>query len=132
MRKSKILLADDDAEHQRLLSDLLTPQGFLLDEAEDGVETVEKLQNTDYDLLLLDIKMPNITGLDVLKFIGERGLSCRVIVITGVSDISLAIDSIKHGADDFIAKPYRIDNLLDSINRVLPKSKPLGTDCGLT
>ncbi len=132
MRKSKILLADDDADQRRLLSDLLTPQGFLLDEAEDGVEAVEKLQTTDYDLLLLDVKMPNMTGMDVLKFIRERGLSCQVIVVTGVSDISLAIESIKHGADDFIAKPYRIDNLLDSINRVLAKSKPLGTDCGLT
>jgi two-component system response regulator HydG/two-component system response regulator AtoC len=123
---------DDNADQRRLLSDLLTPQGFLLDEAEGGVEAIEKLQNTDYDLLLLNIKMPNVTGMDVLKFIGERGLSCRVIVITGVSDISLAIESIKHGADDLLAKPYRVDNLLDSINRVLAKSKPLGTDCGST
>ncbi len=125
MRNSKILLADDDADQRRLLRDLLTPQGFLLDEAEDGVVAVEKLQNTDYDLLLLDVKMPNITGMDVLKSIRERDLSCRVIVITGVSDISLAIESIKHGADDYIAKPYRVDKLLDSINTVLAKRKSL-------
>jgi DNA-binding NtrC family response regulator len=121
LNKTKILLADDDAAVRQMLNDLLTPQGFMLDEAEDGAEVIEKLQNKAYDLVLLDLNMPNTSGMDVLKFISGRGLGCRVIVLTGMADIAVAIDSIKHGADDYIAKPCRGGDLVSSINKVLAK-----------
>jgi DNA-binding response OmpR family regulator len=121
LKKTKILVADDDAAVRVVHRDLLVSQGFIVDEAKDGVETIEQLKKTDYDVLLLDINMPNPSGLDVLRFVRQNGLSCRVIVLTGMAHISVAIDSIKYGADDYIAKPCRAEDLFASINNVLSK-----------
>ena len=125
MNKNKILLADDNSELRRLLCDQLTPHGYEFDEAEDGAEAIEKLQKTEYDLLLLDIRMPILTGWDVLQFISENSLTCRVIMLTGTAGIYNAVKSARDGADDYVNKPYHVNDLLHAIERVLenPKSR---------
>ncbi len=117
--RDRILFVDDDAELREIVRDQLTLSGYVFDEAEDGTIAIEKIKGQTYDLLLLDITMPGKSGLDVLKFVKEYSPSCRVIMLTGVVGLSVAIESLKLGADDYITKPYNLEYLLNSIKRVL-------------
>jgi DNA-binding response OmpR family regulator len=121
--RNKILFVDDDDELREIVRDQLTAAGYELDEAVDGEAAIEKLGSVEYDLVLLDITMPGATGMDVLKFIKERSLTCRVIMLTGMVGLSVAIDSMKMGADDYITKPYHMEYLLASIKRSLERAQ---------
>lgn len=121
MGQTKILYVDDDAALREIVRDQLTSQGFFLDEAEDGSAAIKKLESGDFDLMLLDINMPNKSGIDVLKFIKEKTLRCKVIMLTGRVGFSVATESLKLGADDYITKPFNMDYLMFSIKRVLEK-----------
>jgi DNA-binding response OmpR family regulator len=119
--KNKILFVDDDAELREIVKEQLSSEGYVLDEAEDGNRAIEKIKQQSYDLLLLDITMPGKSGMDVLKFAKEASPACHVIMLTGMVGLSVAIESLKLGADDYITKPYNMDYLLASIKRVLLK-----------
>ena len=121
MSQLRILYVDDDADLRGIVKDQLTGQGFVLDEAEDGSIAIEKLGKGVYDLMLLDINMPGKSGIDVLKFIKDKGLKCKVIMLTGRVGFSVATETLKLGADDYITKPFNIEYLLFSINRVMGK-----------
>jgi DNA-binding response OmpR family regulator len=120
-KKNRILFVDDDIELRQIIKEQLTASGYVLDEAGDAVDAMEKLPTGDYDLMLLDIMMPGKSGIEVLKFLKEKSLQCRVIMLTGMVGLSVAIESLKLGADDYITKPYSMDYLLSSIRRVLDK-----------
>jgi DNA-binding response OmpR family regulator len=117
--KDRILFVDDDAELREIVRDQLSSAGYQVDEAADGTHAIEKIPTGDYDLLLLDITLPGKTGIDVLKFVKDKSIPCRVIMLTGMAGLSLAFQSLKLGADDYITKPYNADYLLSSIKRVL-------------
>ncbi len=119
MDQLRILFVDDDADLRRIVRDQLVPQGFVMDEAEDGAKAIGMLEKGNYDLMLLDINMPVKSGIDVLKFIKEKGLSCKVIMLTGRVGFSVATETLKLGADDYITKPFNIDYLLFAIKRVM-------------
>jgi DNA-binding response OmpR family regulator len=119
MGQLRILYVDDDADLRGIVKDQLNAVGYVMDEAEDGVVATEMLEKGNYDLLLLDINMPGKTGIDVLKFIRDKGLTCKVIMLTGRVGFTVATESLKLGADDYITKPFNIDYLLFSINRVM-------------
>ncbi|MBM2846044.1 MAG: two-component response transcriptional regulator [Bacteroidetes bacterium] len=116
---TSILFVDDDDELREIVKMQLTEEGYDVDEAVDGLVAMEKLQQRAYDLVLLDITMPVKTGMDVLSFVKEQSMKCHVIMLTGVVGLSMAIDSLNLGADDYITKPYNMDYLLSSIKRVL-------------
>jgi DNA-binding response OmpR family regulator len=120
-KKNRILFVDDDVELRGIIKEQLTAAGYELDEAGDAVEAMEKLPTGNYDLLLLDIMMPGKSGIEVLRFMQEKSLKCRVIMLTGMVGLSVAIESLKLGADDYITKPYNMDFLLSSIRKVLAK-----------
>jgi DNA-binding response OmpR family regulator len=117
--KDRILFVDDDAELREIVRDQLSSVGYQVDEAADGTHAIDKIPAGDYDLLLLDITLPGKTGIEVLKFVKEKSIPCRVIMLTGMAGLSLAFQSLKLGADDYITKPYNADYLLSSIKRVL-------------
>jgi DNA-binding response OmpR family regulator len=121
MDKTKILYVDDDASLREIVRDQLTSQGFEVDEAEDGIGALKKLEAGGVDVMLLDINMPNKSGIDVLKVIKEKGLACKVIMLTGRVGFSVATESLKLGADDYITKPFNMDYLMFAIKRVLEK-----------
>ena len=95
--------------------------GYVCAEARDGNEAITKLGAETYDLVLLDINMPNKSGIDVLKFLQEKTSKSRVIMLTGRVGFSIATESLKLGADEYITKPFSLDYLLGSIQRVLAK-----------
>jgi DNA-binding response OmpR family regulator len=121
MDQTKILYVDDDTALRAIVKDQLTAQGYVVDEAEDGVEAIDMIEKGNYDLMLLDINMPNKSGIDVLKLIKDRSMKCKVIMVTGRVGFSVATESLKLGADDYITKPFNLEYLLFSIRRVLSK-----------
>ncbi|HSQ75888.1 MAG TPA: response regulator [Bacteroidota bacterium] len=122
MNETKILLADDEEALRELLREQLSAQGYTIDEAQDGVEAVEKLQQNSYHLAILDINMPRKTGLDVLRHIREQNLPVRVIMLTGRLGFSVGSESMLLGADEYITKPFDLDYLEMAIKKVLAKS----------
>jgi DNA-binding response OmpR family regulator len=121
MDQKKIIYVDDDNALREIVRDQLSAHGFVVDEAEDGAEAIQKLEKNHYDVMLLDINMPNTSGIDVLKFLKDQSLKCKVIMLTGRVGFSVATESLKLGADDYITKPFNLEYLLFSIKRVLEK-----------
>jgi len=113
------LVVDDEKNVTELLKLQLEEVGFDVDTANDGAEGINKIQTRHYDLILLDLKMPRINGIEVLKFAKENQPDSQVLILTGYGDIKTAVDAIKMGAFDFISKPYNFDELMVSINNAL-------------
>ena len=118
----KILYTDDDASIRTAVRGEIIGAGYELDEAGDGAEAIRKLEKNNYDLLLLDINMPGKSGLDVLRFIKEKKLSCRIIMLSGRLGFSVATETLKLGADEYITKPFSVEFLLLTIKNVLQKA----------
>jgi len=113
------LIVDDEKNVTDLLKLQLDEAGFSVDTANDGAIGINRIQAKPYDVILLDLKMPRINGLEVLKFAKENQPDSQVLILTGYGDIKTAVDTIKMGAFDFITKPYNFDELLVSIRNAL-------------
>jgi DNA-binding response OmpR family regulator len=116
---TKILFVDDDVELRKMTHEALTSAGYPADEAEDGLEAIEKLRASKYDLVILDVNMPGKSGLELLQYVRRNFPRIRVIMMTGLQERAVTAESLKLGANDFISKPFTIDHLLHSIQRVL-------------
>ena len=119
IKNAKVLVCDDDETLCYLLKEQLLEEGFIVDTVYDGSHAIEAIKGKNYDLLLLDLNMGEVSGEDVLKFVNDYSSSIQVIVLTAQSDVKKAIECIKIGAYDFINKPYNFDELLVTINRAL-------------
>ena len=116
-KNSKILVCDDDETLCYLLKEQLLEEGFSVDTVYDGQYAIEAIKRKNYDILLLDLNMKEVSGEEVLKFVSEYNASIQVIILSAQSEIRKAIECIKLGAYDFITKPYNFDELLVTINR---------------
>ena len=122
VRRYRILIADDEVSFTELLrEELEESELYEIDIAGDGVEAINFIQKTLYDAILLDLRMPRVSGIEVLKFLQEHSPSTQVIILTNYSDLKTAIETIKLGAYDFIGKPYDVEQLLNSIERALER-----------
>ena len=120
----KLLLVDDEPEIREILGELLTDEGFDVTLAEDGKVALEYFLRDDFDLVISDVRMPNKTGIELLKDIQQGPKSVDVIILTGQSDESTAIDCLRAGAYDYLLKPIEdLDILLSSVNRALEKRR---------
>jgi DNA-binding NtrC family response regulator len=117
--KNRILVVDDEEALRIVLSSELEGEGYQVSNAADGQEAINILNKQEFDLVLLDIKMPNVDGFEVLKFVKERWPKTKVVMLTGFADLKNAIESKKLGAEDFISKPYDLVDLLTTVERVL-------------
>jgi DNA-binding NtrC family response regulator len=117
--KNRILVVDDEEALRTVLSTELTSEGYEVSTAADGSEAIDMVKENTYDLVLLDIKMPNVDGFEVLKFVKGEKPSIKVIMLTGFADLKNAIESKRLGAEDFVSKPYDLVDLLTTIERVL-------------
>ena len=118
-QKNRILVVDDEDALRTVLSSELEGEGYTVASAADGSEAIEILKKDEFDLILLDIKMPNVDGFEVLKFVKETHPETKVIMLTGFADLKNAIESKKLGAEDFVSKPYDLVDLLTTVERVL-------------
>lgn len=119
---SKILVIDDEKAIRNTLKDILEVEGHNVDVAEDGHEGLEMFDNGSYELVLCDIKMPQMDGIEVLEKLQERQPDVPVVMISGHGNIDTAVDAIKKGAFDFIEKPLDLNRLLITIRNATDKT----------
>lgn len=117
----KILVADDDSFVREMLSAILESVGYTVDTASNGVEALEKFHSgKNFDLILSDMNMPEMSGLDIIKEIRGNDNKVPIIILTGNNEISIAIDALKSGANDYLLKDENIqDVILISIDKVI-------------
>jgi two-component system nitrogen regulation response regulator NtrX len=117
-----ILIIDDEKAIRNVLKEILGAEGFAVDEASDGEEGLKKFSSGSYDVVLCDIKMPKIDGIEFLQKAIDSGTEIPVIMISGHGNIETAVDAVKKGAFDYIAKPPDLNRLLITIRNAMDKT----------
>ncbi len=118
----RILIVDDNAEFRAHLSEALGDSGYTTDSAASAQEACEKLRRSAFDVVLLDFMMPKQTGTEALSEIKRLCPKIKIIMVTAFASIENAIDAVKKGVSDYISKPFKIDDLLLTIRRVLEEA----------
>ncbi|MGB9719933.1 MAG: sigma-54-dependent transcriptional regulator [bacterium] len=121
--KLRILIIDDELKICEILKDILDGEGYEADYAINGTEGLKKIQNNRIDLVLLDIKLPDIDGLTLLKRIKDFDPGISVIIISAFGTVSTAVEALKTGAEDFIEKPLETNRILVTIKNILEKAE---------
>jgi DNA-binding NtrC family response regulator len=117
----RVLVVDDDAEVRALLSRVLTKASFAVAEADSGAEGMAMLGRHAYDVALVDIKLPDASGLDILRWAREAEAETEFIVLTGNADVETAVEAMRLGAYDFLSKPWRNAELVEVIGKAAEK-----------
>lgn len=122
---SKILIIEDEAAIRRVLVKILSEENdtYQVEEAEDGVVGLEKIKNNDYDLVLCDIKMPKMDGVEVLEEVKKIKPEIPMVMISGHGDMETAIHTMRLGAFDYISKPPDLNRLLNTVRNALDKKQ---------
>jgi DNA-binding NtrC family response regulator len=119
---AKVLITDDEGSIRRTLREILEFEKYDVDEATDGFDCLAKIKKTQYDAILLDIKMPKMDGMETLERLQELAPDTPVIMISGHGTIDTAVEAVKKGAFDFISKPPDLNRLLITIRNAMDKS----------
>jgi DNA-binding NtrC family response regulator len=119
---SRVLVIDDERSIRNTLKDILELEKYSVELAEDGYKALELIQNKDFEVILCDIKMPGMDGIEVLQKIEEIKPDTPVVMISGHGNIDTAVESIKKGAYDFIEKPLDLNRLLITLRNAMDKS----------
>lgn len=117
--RGRILVIDDELDIREGCQRALRPQGFTVDVAQDGAAGWDLIQAASYDLILLDVMMPGLGGMELLGMIREHDPLAVCIIVTGPNTVQLAVNAIKRGAYDFLTKPFAVDDLLLAVNHGL-------------
>ena len=115
----KILVADDDADLRLAVVSALSENHYLVDQAKDGEESINRVRAGHYDLVLLDVNMPRVTGLEALKEIKAHDPSVIVIILTAFSNVRDAVEATKEGAYNYLEKPIKAENLVYLVDKAL-------------
>ncbi len=119
---SKILLIDDEVSIRQTLKEILEYEKYQVEEVANGAEGLKKIENEHFDLVLCDIKMPKMDGMELLNAVYEKGIEIPFIMISAHGTIDNAVEATKKGAFDFISKPPDLNRLLVSVRNALDKS----------
>ncbi|OPY79034.1 MAG: Cyclic di-GMP phosphodiesterase response regulator RpfG [Syntrophorhabdus sp. PtaU1.Bin153] len=122
---SKVLLVDDNGEIVDILTDFLSMNGCVIYSASTGKEALEALDSTEIEIVILDIRLPDISGISLLDTIKIKNPTVGVIMITGYHDPNLIVEAMKKGASDFLIKPFEFDKLIFVMMRVIRERKLL-------
>jgi two-component system nitrogen regulation response regulator NtrX len=117
-----ILIIDDEKAIRKTLSEILSFEGYKIEEAADGEEGLKKFKEKNFDVVLCDIKMPKLDGIEFLQKAGEVNADVPVIMISGHGNIDTAVDAVKKGAFDYISKPPDLNRLLITIRNAMDKN----------
>ncbi|MDA8403221.1 MAG: response regulator, partial [Desulfobacteraceae bacterium] len=116
-KKHSLLVVDDDTAHRTMLSTLLKGWGYDISEADDGTIAIEKIQERYYDLVLMDVRMIKLSGLEALEIIKSYNPAIPIIIMTAYSSIETAVTALKSGAYDYLTKPLDFEKLKLTIKR---------------
>ncbi len=122
---SKILIIEDEASIRRVLTNILTEESstYKVEDAVDGLQGLEKIKNNDYDLVLCDIKMPKMDGVELLEAVKKIKPEIPMVMISGHGDMETAVHAMRLGAFDFISKPPDLNRLLNTVRNALDKKQ---------
>jgi DNA-binding NtrC family response regulator len=123
MNETKVLIVDDEEEFSKTLAERLRLKGFKVEIAANGKEALKKVEESTFDAVILDMIMPEMSGLETLKKLKVKKPEYQVILLTGHASVKDGIESMKYGAVDFLEKPADFDSLLEKIENA--KSKRL-------
>ncbi|VAX26585.1 hypothetical protein MNBD_NITROSPIRAE02-1307 [hydrothermal vent metagenome] len=117
MSMGRVLVIDDEAIVRISCQRVLTPEGYEVVATSRGDEAIKLLENEHFDVVLTDLKMPDMDGIEVLKTIKERWPDIQVIIITGYGTISTAVEAIKLGAFEYVEKPFTPEDILNVVTK---------------
>ena len=112
----KILLVDDEKDFTEVLSERMETRGFSVEIADSGLVAIEKVKVQSYDVIILDLAMPGMDGIDVLKILLKENPDFQIIFLTGHATLEKGIEAVKLGAVEFMEKPVNIEHLLEKVN----------------
>ena len=125
VNKRRVLVIDDEDIVRTSCSRTLVPEGYEMELARNGIEGLKRLEESRFDLVLTDLKMPDMDGIEVLRNIKERWPGVEVIIITGYQTVETAVKAIKLGAFDYIEKPFTPDSLIAAVEKAFEHRKGL-------
>jgi two-component system response regulator HydG len=122
-KQHSVLVVDDDSAHRTMLKTLIGGWGFTVSEADDGSTAVEKIKETAFDLVLMDVRMVKVSGLEALETIKALNPAIPVIIMTAYSSVETAVKALKQGAHDYLTKPLDFDKLRLTIERAMEHTR---------
>jgi putative nucleotidyltransferase with HDIG domain len=121
--KPRVLVVDDEKFIRDILADFLGMEGYVVRTAEDGSRAVDELKRAKYDMVISDLKMPKMGGLDLLKEVQTAHPDTLTVIMTGFGTVETAIDAMKRGAYDYILKPFKVEEIVHIVQRGLEKRR---------
>ena len=122
-KHARILIVDDDESIGKVLATILEDEGYTVDIAENGEKAIKKSEEEFYNLALIDIRLPDMEGIELLTKVRDTTPKMRKIIITGYPSIQNAIEAVNRGADAYLVKPFDMDKVLTTIKEQLRKQK---------
>lgn len=121
--RPRVLIVDDEKFIRDILADFLGMEGYVVRTAEDGNAALSELGNARYDLVISDLKMPRMGGIELLEAIGTKAPNALTVIMTGFGTVETAIDAMKRGAYDYILKPFKVEEVIHVVQRGLEKQR---------
>lgn len=121
--QKNILVVDDDMSVRTTFSSILRKEGYRVTAVKDGYEAIKAIDEEDFDLALVDLRMPGLDGIEVLEKIKSRRPQTRVIIYTGYGSITTAVEAMRKGAADYLTKPFSPDELKLSVKKALENAR---------
>jgi DNA-binding NtrC family response regulator len=122
-KNARILVVDDEESIRKVLATILEEEGFTVDTASSGKEAIEKSNDGYYNLALIDIRLPDMDGTELLTAMRKTTPEMAKIIITGYPSLQNAIEAVNKGADNYILKPFKVENVLRTIDDQLRKQE---------
>ncbi len=120
---ARILVVDDEKVIREILADFLSMEGYVVQAVEDGAAALEELQKRSYNLVISDLKMPKMGGLELIQKIAEESIPVLSVIMTGFGTVETAIDAMKKGAYDYILKPFKVEEVIHIVQRGLDRQR---------
>ena len=118
-KQMRILVVDDEPRICQLIEELLKLEGYQIDVSFSGTDALEMIKQYNYQMLITDLKMPGIDGLELIQKAKEQNPEIRTIMVTGYTTVDTAVQSLRHGVDDYITKPFNIFELKKAVKQTL-------------
>jgi DNA-binding response OmpR family regulator len=120
---TRILVVDDDAELRESVAEILSVEGFEVHTAPDSESALRQIDGSDFDLILIDLIMPGMGGMTALPTLKKRSPRTTIVMMTAFSTVSNAVQAMKQGADDYVTKPFKIDELFAIVRQNLEEAR---------
>src|SRR4249920_4066931 len=121
--RPRVLVVDDEKFIRDIIADFLGMEGYIVRTAEDGTSAVNELERARYDMVISDLKMPKMGGLDLLKEVARTHPETLTVIMTGFGTVETAIDAMKQGAYDYILKPFKVEEVVHIVQRGLDRQR---------